>query len=63
MTPLALNMTDAGKLAGVSRWTIQAWIRSGLPYIPSGRKHKMILASALESWLKSRQVVAKGVRS
>lgn len=62
MTPLSLDMTEAGALYGVSRWTVQAWIREGLPYIPSGRKHKRILASTLEAWLKSRQVVAKGAQ-
>ena len=53
---LGLNMTEAGELYGVSRWTVQDWVRQGLPFIPSGTKHKMILASSLEKWLKDRQV-------
>ena len=66
MTPIMLNMTEAGQLCNVSRYTVQTWIRQGLPYIPSrdengkpGRKHKRILVSALEAWLKSQQVRIK----
>ena len=66
MNRLTVNMTEAGDLCGVSRWTIQSYIRNGLPYIPGldengkpGRKHKRILVSALEAWLKSQQVRIK----
>lgn len=62
MNVMSLNMTEAGKLYGVSRWVIQDWVRAGLPYIPTGRKHKRILASTLEAWLKSRQITAKGAK-
>ena len=56
MTPLGVNMKEAGELYGVSRWVVQDWIRAGLPYIPSGRKHKMILVSELAKWMQSRQI-------
>lgn len=57
---LAGNMKDAGKLCGVSRWTVQKWVREGLPFKSEGRKHKTIVFSTLEEWLKSRQVTVKG---
>ena len=60
--PMAVNMTDAGKLCSVSRWTIQTFIRQGLPFIATGRKHKLILVSDLEAWLKSRRTVIGGAR-
>lgn len=55
---IAVNMTDAGKLLGLSRWSIQAMIRQGLPFIATGKRHKLILVSELEKWLKSRQITA-----
>lgn len=62
--PLALNMTDAGKLCGQSRWKIQEFIRAGLPFIPQGRRTKLILVSALTKWLESRQItIGPGGRS
>lgn len=60
MNRLTVNMTELGEMTGRSRWVVQGWIRQGLPYIPTGRKHKLILVSVAEQWLKSRQVTAKG---
>lgn len=57
--PLAVNMTDAGKLLGLSRWSVQGFIRQGLPYVATGKRHKLILVSELEKWLKGRQVRVK----
>jgi hypothetical protein len=51
-------MTTAGKLIGKSRWVIQSFIRQGLPFVPTGKRHKLILVSELEKWLKARQVTA-----
>lgn len=62
MTPLAANMSRAGEIAGVSRWTIQGWIRQGLPFIQTGKRHKLIIVSEMEKWLKSRQTTARGAR-
>lgn len=56
MTPLGANMTDFGKLYGVSRYTVLGWIRQGLPFVPTGKKHKLIVISEAEKWFRSRQV-------
>lgn len=63
MNQIAGNMTAAGKRYGVSRWTVQAFIRMGCPFVPRGRKAKLIIFSEMDNWLKSRQVTAKGVRA
>lgn len=55
---MALNMTEVGELLGRSRWHVQAMIRDGLPFIPTGKRHKLILVSELEKYLKSRQTTA-----
>lgn len=59
---IAVNMKDAGKLCGLSRWAIQGFIRQGLPYIPTGGRNKLIMVSVLEQWLKSRQTTARGAK-
>ena len=59
MTPIAVNLTEAGALIGRSRWHVQNMIRQGLPFIPTGKRHKLVLVSELEKWLKGRQARVK----
>ena len=59
MTPLAANLTQFGKLCGVGRKKVQAWIREGMPFIPESRKNKLIIVSVGLDWLKGRMVTIK----
>ena len=53
---IAGTMTEAGDRYSVSRWTVQAWVRMGLPFIPTGRKAKLIIFSEMDKWMQSRQI-------
>jgi excisionase family DNA binding protein len=57
--PLTVTMSEAAELVGVSRWSIQRFIREGLPFIPCGRKAKRINVSTLTAWLKAQERTAK----
>ena len=57
MTPLTLNVTQAAKLLGFSRWTVNAMCkRYELPWVPRGRKGRRILRADVERWLLENTV-------
>lgn len=61
---LTFNFTEAGKLIGFSRWTIQKMVRRGeLRVIPSGRKLKRIALMEIERWIRENQVYCSELRS
>lgn len=55
-TAIAGNLTEAAARYGASRWTAQAWIRMGMPFVKTGRKSKIIIFSAMDKWMESRQI-------
>lgn len=60
MSQGALNMTEAGKYLGVSRWFIQSLVRKGeIPYIRLGVKRKLISIRALDEWIKRMEAEPK----
>lgn len=52
-----MTVTETGRFLGLSRWSVQAMVRSGaLPFIPLGKKHKRIDRLDAEKWIQSRKV-------
>lgn len=52
MRPIAVNMTEAARLAGVSRPTLYRWARmDGFPVIRLGGCTRVIVAD-FEAWLR-----------
>lgn len=57
MTPLLLNVTEAAKLMGVSRWSVSEMCRRfTLPWIPRGRKGRLIATADIERWIRESKV-------
>ena len=57
INPLLLTLTEAGKLLGFSRWTVDCLCRKeGLHFIPRGRRGKRIPRSEIDLWIKRKTV-------
>jgi hypothetical protein len=51
-----LTVKQLAERCSVSRWTVQDWLRAGLPFEPHGRRAKRIQVGVFKRWMATRMV-------